>query len=60
MRILGSVCAREGSKGVKNKNIRILKGKPLIVHTIEQFKAWSKADRIICSTNSEEIRKIAI
>ena len=60
MKILASVCARGGSKGVKNKNIRMLLGKPLIAYTIEALKSWGKAHRIICSTDSEEIRKIAI
>ncbi len=60
MRILGSICARGGSKGVKNKNARPLMKKPLIAYTIDAFKAWGKADRIICSTDSEEIRQMAI
>lgn len=60
MRILGSICARGGSKGVKNKNIRLLNGKPLMTYTIDNFKAWRKADRIICSTDSTEIQEIAI
>ena len=32
---LCTVCARGGSKGVKNKNIREIGGKPLIGHTLE-------------------------
>jgi len=59
MKILGTICARGGSKGVKNKNIRELNGKPLIAHTIEYFKKWGKADRIICSTDSKELAEIA-
>jgi CMP-N-acetylneuraminic acid synthetase len=59
MKILGTICARGGSKGVKNKNIRELNGKPLIAHTVEYFKKWGKADRIICSTDSEKIADIA-
>jgi N-acylneuraminate cytidylyltransferase/CMP-N,N'-diacetyllegionaminic acid synthase len=59
MNILGTICARGGSKGVKNKNIRDLAGKPLIAHTIEYFKQWEKADRVICSTDSEKIAEIA-
>ena len=38
MKRICSICAREGSKGVINKNIRILMGKPLIAHTILQAK----------------------
>lgn len=59
MKILGTICARGGSKGVKNKNIRELAGKPLIAYTVEYFKKWGKADRIICSTDSEKIADIA-
>jgi CMP-N,N'-diacetyllegionaminic acid synthase len=57
--ILLTVAARGGSKGVKNKNIRALCGKPLIAHTILQAIKWGQADRIICSTDSEEIASVA-
>jgi len=60
MNILGTICARGGSKGVKNKNIRDLAGKPLISYTIEYFKKWRKADRIVCSTDSKKIADISI
>lgn len=59
-KILVIVAARAGSKGVKNKNIRNLCGKPLIAHTILQAKRWGKANRLICSTDSEKIAQIAI
>lgn len=59
MKILGTICARGGSKGVKNKNIKDLAGKPLIAHTIEIFKKWGKADRIIVSTDTEKISEIS-
>lgn len=59
MKILGTICARGGSKGVINKNIRDLAGKPLIAYTIEYFKKWGKANRIVCSTDSEIIADIA-
>ncbi len=58
-KILLTVCARAGSKGVKNKNIRQLCGEPLIAHTIRQAKSWGRADKIICSTDSLEIADIA-
>jgi len=60
MKILGTICARGKSKGVKNKNIRNLVGKPLIAYTIEYLKEWGKADRIVCSTDSKEIADIAM
>jgi CMP-N-acetylneuraminic acid synthetase len=59
MKILGTVCARGGSKGVKNKNIRNLYGKPLIVYTIDYLKNWGKTEKIVCSTDSKEIADIA-
>ena len=59
MKVLGTICARGGSKGVKNKNIREIAGKPLIAYTIEYFKKWEKVDRIVCSTDSKEIADIA-
>ena len=59
MKILGTICARGGSKGVKNKNIKNLAGKPLIAYSIEYFKRWGKAEKIVCSTDSEIIADIA-
>ena len=59
MRILAIVCARGGSKGVKNKNIRPLLDKPLIAYTLEYLQKWGKADKIVCSTDSNEIATIA-
>jgi CMP-N,N'-diacetyllegionaminic acid synthase len=58
--ILCTICARGGSKGVKNKNIRPLLGKPLISHTIEQAKSCGLFAHIVISTDSEEIAKVAI
>lgn len=59
MNILLTICARGGSKGVKNKNIRHLMGKPLIAYTINQALLWSKAGRIVVSTDSEDIASVA-
>jgi len=60
LKTICTICARGGSKGVINKNIKELAGKPLIAWTIEQALKWGKADRVIVSTDSEEISKIAI
>ena len=38
MKILCTICARKGSKEIKNKNITKFYGKPLIFHTINQAK----------------------
>lgn len=57
--VLCSICARGGSKGVKNKNIKELHGKPLIAYTIEQAKASGLFEHIVISTDSDAIATIA-
>lgn len=59
MKILVTIAARGGSKGVKNKNIRELLGKPLIAYTIEQALKWGKASKVLVSTDSAEIAEAA-
>ncbi len=58
-RILGIIPARSGSKGLHRKNILLLNGKPLIAWTIEQARASSYLDKVIVSTDDEEIASIA-
>lgn len=58
MRILGIIPARGGSKSVPRKSIRSLAGKPLIVWTIEVALACPILDRVIVSTDDEEIAQI--
>lgn len=58
-KILCTICARGGSKGVKNKNVRELLGKPLIAHTIEQAKAAGVALAIAVSSDSPRILEVA-
>lgn len=59
MNILCTICARGGSKGVKNKNIKELAGKPLLAYTIEYLKKWRHCDNLVVSTDSPRIAKIA-
>ena len=54
-RILGVIPARAGSKGIVNKNIRLLAGKPLIQYTIESALLSSCLDTIVVSSDSQEI-----
>ncbi|MER2076742.1 acylneuraminate cytidylyltransferase family protein [Psychrobacillus psychrotolerans] len=54
-----TICARGGSKGVKNKNTKLLVGKPLIAHSIEQAKQSGLFDTIAVSSDSDEILAIA-
>lgn len=57
--VLCTICARGGSKGVKNKNIKELGGKPLIAYTIEQAKASKLFEHIVISTDSDAIANVA-
>ena len=57
--ILCTICARGGSKGVKNKNIKELNGRPLIAYTIEQAKASGLFEYIVISTDSDDIANVA-
>lgn len=54
-RILALIPARGGSKGLPGKNIRPFSGKPLIAWTIEQALASRYLDKVIISTDDEEI-----
>jgi len=51
--------ARYNSKRIKEKNIKILKGKPLIGHVIHKLKKTKIFTRIIVSTDNLKIAKIA-
>lgn len=56
---LCTICARGGSKGVKNKNVRELHGKPLIAYSIEQAKRSELFDYIAVSSDSTSILEAA-
>lgn len=51
--------ARGGSKGVHKKNIQLIKGFPLIAYSIAACRMSDKIERVIVSTDSEEIAGIA-
>lgn len=53
------ITARGGSKGLPGKNIRLIGGKPLIVWTIEAALRSRSLERVIVSTDSEEIAVVA-
>ena len=57
-KILATICARGGSKGVKNKNIRLLDGIPLIGYSLKNVKHSRFVDDYVVSTDSEEIMKV--
>lgn len=54
-KFLALVLARGGSKGIPKKNIKLLGGKPLLAYTIEAAKASRYLDRVILSTEDQEI-----
>ena len=58
-KVLAVIPARAGSKGILHKNLRDLAGKPLIAWTIEAALACSEIERVILSTDSQEIAGIA-
>ena len=58
-KILGIIPARGGSKGVPRKNLRLLAGRPLIAWTIEAAKGSSLLDRVILSSEDDEIMETA-
>lgn len=60
MNIVSMIPARAGSKGISNKNMRLVGGKPLISHTFEAAKSSSLVSRIIFSTDSEKMRELAL
>ena len=57
--IIAVIPARGGSKSIKNKNIVALGGKPLIAWSIEIALSCKKIDKVIVSTDSPKIAKIA-
>ena len=59
MNILGLIPARGGSKGIKNKNIIELAGKPLISYVISALKNSEFVGRVVVTTDSDEIATIA-
>jgi len=59
---LKSICfigARGGSKGVPQKNIRLINGKPLIAHTIISALDSGLYDHVVVSTEDKKIAQIA-
>ena len=57
---LAIIPARSGSKGIKNKNIKMLNGKPLLSYTIKAALDSGIFDDIFVSTDSKEYAEIAI
>ncbi len=58
-RALGVICARGGSKGLPDKNILDLGGRPLIAWTVDAARQSARLDRAIVSTDSARIADAA-
>lgn len=59
MKNIAIIPARSGSKGVKDKNIKNMAGKPLIAYTIEAALQSGQFDEVMVSTDSEKYAEIA-
>ena len=57
--ITAVIVGRRGSKGFPNKNSRILGGRPMVVHSIDQAREAVCIDHVIVSTDGEEIAAAA-
>ena len=60
MNITAIIPARGGSKTIPRKNIKLFLGKPLIYYSIKQAQESKYINRIILTTDDEEIRQIGI
>ena len=59
MKNIAIIPARSGSKGLPDKNIRELCGKPMLAYSIEAAKKSGKIDVVHVSTDSEHYAEIA-
>ena len=59
MRVLGLITARGGSKGIPGKNIKVLGHQPLIAYVVHDGLQSKLIDKLIVSTDAEEIAEVA-
>ena len=57
-KLVAIILARKGSKGVPNKNVKLLNGKPLISWTIESAIKSKSISKIVISTDDPKIAEI--
>jgi CMP-N,N'-diacetyllegionaminic acid synthase len=57
--VIAIIPARGGSKGIPKKNIKLLLGSPLIAYTIELAKKNHFFDKVVVSTDSDEISEVS-
>jgi CMP-N,N'-diacetyllegionaminic acid synthase len=58
-KVIAIICARGGSKGLKDKNIKLFDKKPLIFYPIDAAKKSGVVDAILVTTDSKKIANIA-
>ncbi|MEF8789164.1 MAG: acylneuraminate cytidylyltransferase family protein [Haloarculaceae archaeon] len=58
-RVVALIPARGGSKGIPNKNVRPLDGKPLVGWAVDVARATDAVDRVVVSTDDERIASVA-
>jgi len=58
-RVIAIIPARGGSKGLPRKNVQLLGGRPLIAWTIDAAKACPWVERVLVSTDDDEIAEVA-
>lgn len=57
--VLAVIPARGGSKGLPGKNIRLAAGRPLLDYTVAAARASRHVDRVVLSSDDEEIMRVA-
>lgn len=58
--IVAIIPARGGSKGIKRKNLIMINNKPLVAYSIEQALAAKRINRVIVSTDDEEVKQVSL
>lgn len=58
MKILITICARGGSRGLRNKALLKINNKPLILHTLDSLNKLKFKHKIVISTDSEKISNV--
>lgn len=58
MKVLGLIPARKGSKSIKDKNLTLLNGKPLVQYVLDAALKSKTITQILCSTDDERIMAI--
>jgi len=58
-RVVAVIPARGGSKGIPRKNLAMVGGRPLIAWSIDAGLAATQVDRVVVSTDDEEIAEVA-